>query len=53
VFRVYVDMALVPLLTPGDVVVLDNLAADEVAGVRSAIEAAGASTLYLPSYFLT
>ena len=35
---------------PGDVVVLDNLAAHKVAGVREAIAAAGASVLYLPPY---
>jgi transposase len=49
-FRVYVGEVLVPALSPEDVVVLDNLPAHKVAGVRSAIEAAGASTLYLPSY---
>ena len=35
---------------PGDVVVLDNLAAHKVDGVRQAIAAAGASILYLPPY---
>ena len=49
-FRVYVGEVLVPALSPEDVVVLDNLPAHKVAGVRSAIEAAGASTLYLPPY---
>jgi transposase len=49
-FRAYVEQFLVPVLSPGDVVVMDNLAAHKVAGVREAITAAGASTLYLPPY---
>ena len=49
-FRSYVADALVPVLRPGDTVVLDNLQAHKVAGVREAIEAAGAQLLYLPPY---
>jgi transposase len=49
-FRAYVEQFLTPSLDPGDVVVLDNLAAHKVDGVRQAIAAAGASTLYLPPY---
>lgn len=49
-FRAYVEQFLAPLLSPGDVVVMDNLAAHKVAGVREAITAVGASTLYLPPY---
>ena len=41
---------LVPELQPGDIVVMDNLPAATRAGVRDAIEAAGASLLYLPPY---
>ena len=41
---------LVPTLRPGDVVVMDNLGAHKVEGVRAAIEAAGASLAYLPAY---
>jgi transposase len=41
---------LAPVLAPGDVVVLDNLAAHKVDGVRQAIAAAAASILYLPPY---
>jgi hypothetical protein len=37
-------------LAPGDIVVMDNLRAHKVAGVRDAIEAAGAILLYLPLY---
>lgn len=39
-----------PELTPGDVVVMDNLPADKAGGVRQAIEAAGARLLHLPPY---
>jgi transposase len=49
-FLAYVDQALVPELTPGDIVVMDNLPAHKVAGVREAIEAVGARLLYLPPY---
>ena len=49
-FRAYVEQFLAPALAPGDVVVLDNLAAHKVTGVRQAIAAAGASILYLPPY---
>lgn len=50
VFLAYVEQVLVPTLEPDDVVVMDNLAAHKAAGVRNAIEAAGASLLYLPPY---
>jgi hypothetical protein len=43
-FRAYVEQVLVPC----DVVVLDNLAAHKVDGVRQAIAASGASILSLP-----
>ena len=49
-FRAYVEQFLAPALSPGDVVVMDNLAAHKVAGVAEAIAAAGASILYLPPY---
>ncbi len=49
-FRAYVEQFLVPALVPGDVLVLDNLAAHRVDGVRQAIKASGASILYLPPY---
>jgi transposase len=39
-----------PKLQAGDVVVVDNLSAHKCAGVQAAIEAAGASVRYLPSY---
>ena len=49
-FRDYIEQMLAPSLKPGDVLVLDNLAAHKVAGVSEAIRAAGASLLYLPPY---
>ncbi|ESW80632.1 hypothetical protein X770_30700 [Mesorhizobium sp. LSJC269B00] len=45
VFLAYVEQVLVPTLSEGDVVVMDNLPAHKAAGVRDAIEAAGASLL--------
>jgi hypothetical protein len=41
---------LVPKLRPGDIVVLDNVGAHKAPNVRSLIEAAGATVLYLPPY---
>src|ERR1700680_2560659 len=49
-FRAYVEQALAPVLQPGDVVVMDKLAAHKVAGIEQAVIAAGASVLYLPPY---
>ena len=46
----YVEQVLAPELCRGDVVVMDNLAAHKVPGVREAIKAVGASVLYLPPY---
>src|SRR5438128_1678124 len=49
-FLAFVRDALVPALRGGDVVVMDNLGAHKVNGVRQAIERAGARLLYLPPY---
>ena len=49
-FRTYVADVLAPALRPGDTVVLDNLPAHKVSGVRERIEAVGAQLLYLPAY---
>jgi hypothetical protein len=48
-FRAYVTQTLVPTLRRGDTVILDNLGAHKVAGIREAIEA---RLLYLPPYCL-
>jgi transposase len=50
VFRAYVEQVLVLELRTNDIVVMDNLAAHKASGIREAIEAAGASLLYLPPY---
>ena len=50
VFLAYVEQVLAPTLSKDDVVVMDNLPAHKAAGIRDAIEAAGASLLYLPPY---
>ena len=50
VFLAYVEKALAPELEPDDIVIMDNLTAHKVDGVREAIEAVGAKLLYLPSY---
>jgi transposase len=49
-FLTYVEHFLAPTLHQGDVVVLDNLASHKVAGVKEAIERAGATLRYLPAY---
>jgi transposase len=49
-FLTYVETILVPSLSQGDVVVMDNLPAHKVDGVRQLIEAANATLVYLPPY---
>lgn len=49
-FRAYIEQALAPALQPGDIVVMDNLAAHKIAGVSEAIAAVGGCILYLPPY---
>jgi transposase len=49
-FLAWVRQGLVPTLQTGDLVILDNLATHKIAGIREAIEAAGAHRLYLPAY---
>jgi transposase len=50
VFRTYTERILCPTLKAGDIVIMDNLAAHKVNGIREAIEARGAKWLYLPPY---
>ena len=50
VFKVYVEEVLCPTLRRGDIVVMDNLGAHKVSGIREAIEGRGAKLLYLPPY---
>jgi transposase len=49
-FLAYVEQVLVPELSPGEIVIMDNLPSHKVHGVREAIEAAGAELRYLPPY---
>ena len=49
-FSTYAASFLAPSLGAGDVVVLDNLSAHKVRGVREAISKSGATLLYLPPY---
>ena len=49
-FLAWLEQMLAPALRPGDRVVMDNLSAHKVAGVKEAIEARGAELLYLPPY---
>ena len=50
IFMAWLEQSLAPTLTKGDTVVMDNLPAHKVSGVRAIIEAAGARLLYLPPY---
>ena len=50
VFEAFVDQVLAPTLTPGDVVVMDNLSSHKGVRVRELIEARGAALLFLPPY---
>ena len=49
-FQAYVEQVLAPTLKPGDIVILDNLAAHKIEGARTAVEAVGARLLFLPPY---
>lgn len=50
VFQAYLREMLVPTLKPGDLVVMDNLAAHKTEQAVALIEAAGAKALFLPAY---
>ena len=49
-FRVYVEQVLVPILAPGDIVVMDNLGSHKGRAIRAAICAAKAKLFFLPAY---
>ena len=49
-FQAYVEQVLVPTLTHGDVVILDNLGSHKSKAVRDAVRAVGARLLFLPAY---
>ena len=50
IFEAYVETQLAPTLSPGDVVILDNLAAHKSSRAEAAIKARGAWMLFLPPY---
>ena len=50
IFLAYVEQCLAPTLQSGDIVIMDNVATHKVNGVAEAIEAVGATLLYLPQY---
>jgi transposase len=50
VFEAFVEKILLPTLSPGDIVVMDNLSSHKGQRVRSMIESTGASVLFLPPY---
>lgn len=50
IFLDYLEQCLVQTLSCGDIVIMDNLSAHKVAGVRELIETVGARLLYLPPY---
>jgi transposase len=49
-FEAYVAHILAPTLTPGTLVILDNLAVHHKAAIRTTIEAQGCRLLFLPPY---
>lgn len=49
-FDLYVETQLVPTLQPGDVIILDNLAAHRSPTAAAAMQAVGAWFLFLPAY---
>ena len=49
-FLLYVEKVLVPTLSPGDIVIMDNLGSHKGKAVRHAIRAAGAKLFFLPKY---
>jgi len=49
-FKTYVVECLIPTLSKGDIVIMDNLTSHKVAGVVDSIIAAGAKVVYLPPY---
>jgi len=49
-FEVYIKEILCPTISKNDIVIMDNLKAHKVFGIKQAIEATGAKLLYLPPY---
>jgi len=49
-FKAWTEQMLAPKLQPGDIIIMDNLPAHKVQGMRQEIEAKGAVLRYLPPY---
>jgi transposase len=49
-FLAYVEQVLAPSLSPGDIVIMDNLPAHKLLAVCEAIQAVGAELRFLPPY---
>ena len=49
-FRAYVEQFLVPTLSAGDIVIMDNLGSHKGQAVRQLIRTAGAKLFFLPRY---
>lgn len=49
-FRAYIEQVLVPTLSPGDIVIMDNLGSHKGGIVRKLIRSAGARLFFLPPY---
>jgi transposase len=50
IFKAYVEQVLIPTLSPGDIVILDNLGSHKGKAVREAIRKAKVHLLFLPPY---
>jgi transposase len=50
VFETYVERVLAPALSPGRIVVMDNLASHKGSRIRELIEGRGCELMYLPPY---
>lgn len=50
VFEAFIKQVLLPTLSEGDIVVMDNLSSHKGEKVKTLIESAGATLLYLPPY---
>jgi len=49
-FRAYVEQFLIPTLSTGDVVIMDNLGSHKAKAVRRLIRSVGAKLFFLPRY---
>ena len=49
-FKEYIEKILCPTLKPNDIVIMDNLSAHKVQGIRELVEGVKAKIKYLPPY---